>query len=179
LERSQKDILFEEDQLKNDVFSSKTQGYKYHLYILAIAMLIESRLPNKALVSGDIDYEQCVKAKKWADQFLSSPIEIPVRVDVDKLVSRTAHFKNEIEQVQFINKWLIADQEEKFKIIYSSFSRNTFLEWFGNELKLYSSPNQLGALKLQIYYLNVVADLNGLLFISCKYEEVLNSIIPR
>lgn len=57
LESSQKDILCEEEQYKIDTFNSKTQGYEYHLYILSIAMLIESRLPEKALVSGNIDYE--------------------------------------------------------------------------------------------------------------------------
>lgn len=170
-ESSDKDILFEEDRLMIDVFNSKTQGYEYHLYILAIAMLIESRLPNNALVSGNIDYDQCVKAKNWADQYLSSPIEIPVRVDVDKLLSRTDHFKNEIEQVQFINKWLIADQEEKFKVIYNRFVRNSFLEWFGDELKAYSSPNQLGALKLLIYFINITADLNDLLDLLCKSKN--------
>ncbi|WP_191276183.1 hypothetical protein [Neobacillus kokaensis] len=95
LERNRNDILFEEDRLMIDVFSSKTQGFEYHLYILAIAMLIESRLPNNALVNGNIDYDQCVKAKQWADQYLSSLIEIPVRVDVDKLLSRTAQIKDE------------------------------------------------------------------------------------
>ena len=173
LESRQKEILIEEDQLKIDVFSSKTQGYDYHLYILAIGMLIESRLTNKALVSGNIDYDQCVKAKQLADQFLSSPIEISVRVDVDKLLSRTAHFNNEMEQVQFINKWMIADQEEKFKMIYSRFSRKTFLDWFSNELKAYSSPNQLGALKLLIYFINTTTDLNDLLDIICRSKNEL------
>ncbi|WP_040206380.1 hypothetical protein [Neobacillus jeddahensis] len=171
LESSQKDILFEEDQREIDVFNSKTQGYEYHLYILAIAMLIESRLPRQSLVSGNIDYDQCVKAKQWADQYLSTPIEIPVRVDVDKLISRSAHFKNEMDQIQFIKEWLIADQEEILKMIYIRITKNTFLEWFCNELKSYSSLNQLGALKLLIYYLNVAADLNDLLYMVCKSEN--------
>lgn len=171
LESIQKDILFEEDRLQIDVFNSKTQGYEYHLYILAIAMLIESRLPNKSMVSGNIDYDQCVKAKQWADQFLSSPIEIPVRVDVDRLLSRNSHLNNEMEQVQFVNKLLIADQEEKFNVIYRRFSRKIFLDWFGYELKAYSSPNQLGALKMLIYFINTTADLNVLLDIICKSKN--------
>ena len=171
LKSSQNDILFVEDQWKIDVFSSKTQGYEYHLYILAIAMLIESRLPNEALVSGNIDYDQCVKAKQWADQYLCSPIEIPVRVDVDKLLSRATHLKNEMEQIQFIKEWLIADQEEIFKTIYTRFTKTTFAEWFCSELKAYSTPNQLGALKLLIYYLNVAANLTELLFMVCKSEN--------
>lgn len=171
LRSSQKNILFEEDRLQIDVFNSKTQGYEYHLYILAIAMLIESRLPKKSLVSGNIDYDQCVKAKQWANQFLSSPIEIPVRVDVDRLLSRNSYVNNEMKQVQFIKKWLIADQEEKFKLIFRHFSRKIFIEWFGNELKTYSSPNQLGALKMLIYFINTTADLNDLLVIICKSKN--------
>ncbi|KAB7672556.1 hypothetical protein [Bacillus sp. B1-b2] len=171
LESSQKDILFEEGQREIDVFNSKTQGYEYHLYILAIAMLIESRLPQQALVGGNIDYDQCVQAKQWADQYLSSPIDIPVRVDVDKLLSRGTHFKNEMDQIQFIKKWLIADQEEIYKTIYTRFSKATFTDWLCNELKTYSSPNQLGALKFLIYYLNIEADLNGLLDMVCKSEN--------
>lgn len=171
LDSSQKDILFGEGQREIDVFNSKTQGYEYHLYILAIAMLIESRLPHQALISGNVDYDQCVKAKQWADQYLSTPIEIPVRVDVNKLLSRSAHFKNEIDQIQFIKEWLIKDQEEKFEIIYRRFSKATFTDWLCNELKAYSSPNQLGALKLLIYYLNVVADLKDLLYVVCKSEN--------
>lgn len=167
---SQKDILFEDDQWKIDIFSSKTQGYEYHLYILAIAMLIESRLPERALVSGNIDYEQCVKAKEWADQYLSSPIEIPVRVDVDKLLSRATH-NNEMDQIKFIKEWFIEDQEEIFKTIYTRFTKNTFSDWFCSELKSYSYPNQLGGLKLLIYYLNVTADLNELFYMVCKSEK--------
>jgi hypothetical protein len=173
LECSQKDILFEDDQREIDVFSSKTQGYKYHLYILAIAMLIESRLPKKALLSGNIDYEQCVKAMEWANKYLSSPIEIPVRVDVNKLLSRATHLKSEMDQIQFIREWLIEDQEEIFKTIFTQFTKKNFLDWFCYELKAYSSPNQQGALKLLIYYLNIAADLNDLLDIMCNSENGL------
>lgn len=171
LESGHRDILFEDDQQKIEVFSSKTQGYEYHLYILSIAMLIESRLPERALVSGNIDYDQCVKAKQWADQYLSSPIEIPVRVDVDKLISRATHLKKEVDRIQFIKEWLIADQEEIFKTIYTRFTKTTYVEWFCSELKAYSTPNQLGVLKLLIYYLNEAADLNELLYMVCKSEN--------
>lgn len=119
------------------------------------------------------------EGEKVVDHYLLAPIEIPVRVDVDKLLSRTAHFNNEMEQIQFINKWLIAEQEEKSRIYYKRFSRKTFFEWFGNELKAYSSPNQLGALKLLIYYLNIAADLNGLLNIVLKFEKDRNFLIRK
>ncbi|KQL19083.1 hypothetical protein [Cytobacillus solani] len=172
IENSEDDILFEVNLKKTkDIFNSKTQGFDYHLYILSIAMLIESRLGNRALVGGDIDYDQCVKAKRWADQFLSSPIEIPARVDYEKLLSRFSHSTNEFQQIQFIEKWFIADEEEFFQVIFNRFSRKTFIHWFSNKLKTFSSPNQSGALKMLIYFLNATTDLKNLVFICCKYEK--------
>lgn len=165
-----KDILLEEEQ-QICVFDSKTQGYQYHLYILAIAMLIESRFPKSAIVGGDIDFEQCMKAKEWADQHLSLPVDLPVRVRMEQLLSRFSNLNNELEQIHVIEKLLIADSEEMFKMIYTHFSSETFHLWFSNKLQTFSSPNQIGALKLLIYYLNVTNDLNNLFYIVCRDEK--------
>ncbi|MBU5342227.1 hypothetical protein [Caldifermentibacillus hisashii] len=163
------DILLGDEYNAVSVFDSKTQGLNYHLYILAIAMLIESRFPKAALVSGDIDYLQCVKAKQWADQYLSSPIELPVRVHVDSLLNRI-NDKNELDQIATIEKWLIADAEDIFRLIYERFSREAFVTWFCNHLKTYSSPNMVGAVKLFTYYLNLTNDIDGLINMACKTE---------
>ncbi|MGE8205838.1 hypothetical protein ACQKP0_14880 [Heyndrickxia sp. NPDC080065] len=166
------EILLEEDRQKLvEVFDAKTQGFDYHIYILAIAMLIESRFPNSALVSGDIDYAQCIKAKEWADKYLDLPIKLPVRVQWDKLLLRIPNRNNELEQIHFLEKWLISDSEELLKIIYTNFSRKTFLHWFSYKLQSFSSPKQLGALKLLIYYLNVICDVNNLLLMVCIDEN--------
>ncbi|MDQ0246507.1 hypothetical protein J2S09_004111 [Bacillus fengqiuensis] len=166
-----KDILLNyREQQTVDVFDSKTQGYDYHLYILAIAMLIESRFPKNSMVGGDLDYKQCIKAKQWADRHLSSPIHLPVRVSVEGLLSRFSHLKDEFDQIEVLEKWLIADQEKEFEIIYNYFSKETFIKWFLENLKPYSSPCQIGAIKLLIYYLNNVKDLNTLIYITCIDE---------
>lgn len=167
-----KDILFEnQEQHIVRIFDSKTQGHEYHLYILAIAMLIESRLPKYALVSGNIDYKQCVKAKEWADMHLSTPIDLPVRVDAERLLPRFSLINNDIDKIEVLDKWLIADQEKKFEIIFNLFSRESFVQWFLRILRSYSSPVQIGALKFMIYYLNIVEDLKGLIYLACKHED--------
>lgn len=53
------------EQLKVDdviVFDAKTQGEPYHIPLLAIACLIESRFPRHVIVSGDISIGQMEKA---------------------------------------------------------------------------------------------------------------------
>ncbi len=167
-----KDILLEnQEQHIVNIFDSKTQGHEYHLYILAIAMLVESRLPKYALVSGNIDYKQCVKAKEWADRHLSTPINLPVRVKAEGLLSRFSHINNDVEMIGVLEKWLIADQEKKFEIIFNLFSRESFVQWFIRNLRSYSSPVQIGALKFMIYYLNIVEDLKSLIYLACKHED--------
>ncbi|WP_019155435.1 hypothetical protein [Robertmurraya massiliosenegalensis] len=95
-----KEDIQEEDillyQLRNSergaskVFYSKTQGLPYHIPLLAIAALIESRFPQYACVYGDITKEQAQKAVEWANTKLDldKPINLPVRVDTSKLLER-------------------------------------------------------------------------------------------
>lgn len=152
------------------VFNAKTQGYPYHLYILAIAMLIESRFPKFASVSGDIDHLQCVKAKQWADTHLSTPIKLPVRVDPRQLLNRFSP-KNESEKIELVEKWTIADQEKILELVYTYSDKETFHKWIKEKLVKYSSPTQIGAVKLLVYYLNLVRDVNSLFSMACKEED--------
>ena len=151
------------------VFNAKTQGYPYHLYILAIAMLIESRFPKFASVSGDIDHLQCVKAKQWADTHLSTPIKLPLRVDPQQLLNRFSP-ENESEKIELIEKWTIADQEKIMEIVYKNSDNETFHNWIKEKLVKYSSPTQIGAVKLLVYYLNLVKEPDSLFFMACKEE---------
>lgn len=59
-------------------WGSKTQGLDYHIPLLAIGCLLETRFPDAVAVSGDITLSQCRKAVDWANQFLSKSIMVPV-----------------------------------------------------------------------------------------------------
>lgn len=62
-----------------NVFGGKTQGERSHIPLLAIACLLESRLPEgAAAVSGTINLAQCRQAVEWANQFLDEPVMLPV-----------------------------------------------------------------------------------------------------
>jgi hypothetical protein len=70
------------------IFHEKTQGYPYHLYILAIALLIENRFPRKAAVFGDVTLGQMRKAIEWANTVLTDKLELPDRCYDKKLLNR-------------------------------------------------------------------------------------------
>lgn len=69
-------------------WGDKTQGEPYHIYLLAVACLIEARLGTKAFVYGDITWEQCKSAIEIANEFLDEKIEMPDRCYADRLMRR-------------------------------------------------------------------------------------------
>lgn len=71
-------------------WGSKTQGEPYHLYLLAIACLIESRLGKKAFVYGDITRGQCIRAVEMANEFLDEPIHVPDRCSMERFFARVS-----------------------------------------------------------------------------------------
>lgn len=72
------------------IWGNKSQGEPYHMYLLAIACLIEARLGNKAFVYGDITRGQCKKAVELANEHLINPIEVPDRCDMERLWKRVS-----------------------------------------------------------------------------------------
>lgn len=80
-----------EDERFNHHYSlwgMKTQGEPYHMYLLSIACLIETRLGRKAYVYGDITKGQCERAVRMANSHLDRPIRVPDRCDTTRLLSR-------------------------------------------------------------------------------------------
>lgn len=85
------DIDCDSEEKYNQTYSLwgfKTQGEPYHMYLLAIACLIEDRLGEKAFVYGDITLGQCRKAVEMANLYLKKPICIPARCDMERLYKR-------------------------------------------------------------------------------------------
>ena len=76
--------------LPHYVWGSKTQGEPYHIYLLAIACLIATRLGSKAYVGGDITRTQCERAVRLANGLLAVPIVIPDQCNHKRLYERVA-----------------------------------------------------------------------------------------
>ena len=56
-----------------------TSGKPYHIYLLAIACLLEARLGDKIFIYGDITRSQCLQATELINQYLDEPIQPPSR----------------------------------------------------------------------------------------------------
>lgn len=107
------------------VWGAKTQGEPYHIYLLAIACLIESRLGDKAFVYGDITKAQCERAVELANMHLSELITLPARCDMERLWKRVSKLPlNEKEKLEAFEGFFLGNKNSEF----GEYIRNTCSE---------------------------------------------------
>lgn len=98
-----------------EIWGNKTQGRPYHMYLLAVACLIEARLGEKAFVYGDITRGQCKKAVELANKYLEKPIEIPDRCDVNRLWRRVSKLPiKEMEKFEAFERFYLGTKDAQF-----------------------------------------------------------------
>ncbi len=107
-----------EDERVNHTYSlwdAKTQGEPYHMYLLAVACLIEDRLGEKAFVHGDITLGQCRKAVELANRYLKEPIRVPSRCDAERLYSRVSSLPlGETEKLAVFECFYLGGKDKDF-----------------------------------------------------------------
>lgn len=97
------------------LWGNKTQGEPYHMYLLAIACLIEARLGEKAFVYGDITRGQCKKAVELVNKHLDYPIDIPDRCDMERLEERISKLSlTEREKLSIFEKMYLGTKDKEF-----------------------------------------------------------------
>ena len=130
------------DEKFNHVYQewgAKTQGEPYHMYLLAIACLIEARLGTKAFTYGDITRGQCKKAVEIANEYLESPIEMPDRCDVKRSLKRVSQLPlSENEQLDVFEKFYLGTKDAAFgAYIRQSFSNEAIEAFWKQEFAGY------------------------------------------
>ncbi|MGG3772953.1 hypothetical protein [Heyndrickxia faecalis] len=156
------------------MFYDKTQGLPYHIPLLAIAALIESRFPKYSCVYGDITKEQAQKAVNWANSILKNPIYLPVLVDPPRLLDRLKGIHDDEKRLQAFIDLAISNHEELDDLIGKNFSSDVIRSYFLKEFQRYDGPNHLGVEFLLIRYLNAGLPLDQLADICC-----IDNVGPR
>lgn len=70
------------------LLDNKTQNKPFHSLILAVAMLLEHRLPHAALMGGDFTPEQAREAQARLEAILGEVIPLPLAADLPRLRAR-------------------------------------------------------------------------------------------
>lgn len=120
-----------------DIWGGKTQGEPYHIYLLAIACLIEDRLRNKAYVYGDITSGQCRKAVEIANEYLDEKIEIPDRCVLERLFKRVQGLEiNELEKLKVLEFVYLGNKDQEFgEYVRNQFTDKCCREYWKEEFK--------------------------------------------
>lgn len=114
------------------LWGNKTQGRPYHMFLLAIACMIVSRLEEKAYVGGDITRGQCRKAVALANEHLQRPIELPDQCDMEQLHRRIAKLPFEPKkQINILVYLYLGTKDAKFgEYLRSHFSQDACYEYW-------------------------------------------------
>jgi hypothetical protein len=63
------------------------------------------------------------------------------------------------------------DRDDLFEALFAMSDRQTFIQWFAEQLSRYKSPSQFGPIDLYISWLNVTKDLKTLCEVACIDEN--------
>lgn len=115
-----------------ELWGNKTQGENYHIYLLAIACMIEDRLGEKAVVYGDITRGQCVRAVELANRYLEEPIRLPCRCDPGRLYERVRRLPLGKQEVLpfFFGAYMGKKNAEFGKFVCEHFSKEELTEYW-------------------------------------------------
>lgn len=148
-----------------DLFGNKTQGYPYHLAVLAVGILFESRFPNHVYVFGDIDRSQVEHTILWMNSVLSSPVTLPICLDGPRLLTRlkSAYQPAETLAIERFSTLFWGTNEEKLATLLQHADRTLVLQKWRQDLASYSSLSQFGAIDLLSQFLTVTQNLRQLI----------------
>ena len=122
------------------LWGNKTQGEPYHMYLLAIACMIETRLGKKAFFDGDITRGQCIEAVRIANEVLETPVEIPDRCSVAKLGERVNAMPfREAEKIRMFVGLYLGNKDKEFgEQVRSLFSTEAWDMYWAKRFSYYS-----------------------------------------
>lgn len=168
------------------LWGNKTQGEPYHMYLLAIACMVASRLGRKAYVYGDITKGQCERAVRMANEYLDHGIGTPDQCDVDRLFARINDMPlAQSEKTSLLVGSYLGRKDAAFGAhVRSLFSERTWDEyWVARFHGLQMST--LGFDRALYYYLQWGFDLEKLWSLACgqddnnleQYEVFVNKVM--
>nr|VFK23479.1 MAG: hypothetical protein BECKLPF1236B_GA0070989_13611 [Candidatus Kentron sp. LPFa] len=155
-----------------DLFGGKTQGHPYHLAILAVAILFETRFPEQCYLFGDIESVQAGHMCRWVHETLDTPLITPICLDGERLYRRIeALYEDSRHAIGRFQTLFAGSDTEEFESLLRYAERRAVLDVFMKELGRYSSLNQYGAIGLVSKFLSATRDLGELIGIVLNIAE--------
>lgn len=137
------------------LWGGKTQGEPYHIYLLAVAALIEARLGIEAYTTGDITKGQFKRAVAIANKYLEEKIDLPDQCNMDRLFARINNLPvPETRKLKaFIELYLGGKDAEFGDFLREHFTEGVLEEYWGEVFRKYTIGTHIYADYLHEYLL--------------------------
>ena len=121
-----------DDSLSIIMLGDELQNTTYITNVLAIAFLIEARLPEKAFVYGPFPYDYAVEAVNKINKYLKKPIGLPAVCRAKDLMSLTqkTNFSDKEKCEFFYKTYMGKYDEECWKILNENFTNDIINEFY-------------------------------------------------
>ncbi len=161
------------DECGRDIFGGKTQGYPYHLAVLAVGLLFENRFPGNIFVFGDIERGQVDHTLEWMNTVLDKETPAtPVCFDAERLWERLhALYSDEGLALRRYKHLFRGSAEEELKALLALCDSSIVMKDFKEGLNRYSRLSQFGAKDLISKWLGATGDLRGLIELVRDLED--------
>ena len=147
-----------------DIFGAKTQGYPYHLAVLAVGILLENRFAGRCFVCGDIDGHQAGHMLMWINGVLGVELQLPVCVDGKRLYRRLDQaYSDPVLAIERFETLFRGTNEEELQLLSECAPADALHRRLAARIGGYRSLHQLGAKRIVAQYLAVVGKLDPLL----------------
>jgi hypothetical protein len=167
--RAEGDILIlaaRDDEAVTRVFGEKTQGLPYHVPVLAAAMVVETRFPRHAMVTGEVDLAEAERARSWAESVLRHSVGVPARVDPAALARRLGAVYEGPELLDAFSRLVVTDFFERDAPILAALPRSLVEPWYLARLGQTEPPTP-ESVRLLAAWLDATSDLESLCRLAC------------
>ncbi|MBI5591204.1 MAG: hypothetical protein HY881_12050 [Deltaproteobacteria bacterium] len=151
-----------------DVFGDKTQGRPYHLAVLAVGILFESRFPESIYLIGDIKLGYTQEVIAWMNTVLDTPVVMPICLDALRLYTRLNTLYDDSSSLLQRFRALFRGTAQEELAFFLGHDRSAVFQELILEFHAYSSLSHVGATRLIKQILDVTHDLKLLIDIVSK-----------
>lgn len=147
------------------IWDSKTQGYPFHLAVLAVGVLLENRFPGQCYVHGNIEEKQVEVVLEWLEKALGKRLQPLVCFDAERLYQElNAVYPG--DQKAAIERFSCLYQDEEkglFKAQIRFWGKKKAYHKWAKRLNRYEALNQWGAQDIMRTVLELSGDVEELI----------------
>lgn len=148
-----------------ELWDSKTQGYPFHLAVLAVGIMLENRFPDHCYLHGDIQDKQVEVMLKWLETTFDKKYSTPICFDACRLFKQLHLVYDSDRQaaIERFAKLYEGEDADLLKAMVSVIGEKEALAYWTKELNRYGSLNQWGAQEIVRAVLEATEDIQTLL----------------